>query len=154
MSSPFSSLPVRLNGPTIFASWWNDIRTVLINFFGPGVVSETQFTIADNQSSYQNVTGLLFAHATTRSSKVEYTIYRTNGSSIERRETGFLTAHYKAVAGTWSYEREGSGDDALNVADGLIVNSSGQVQYKSDSIGATYVGKMRYKVLTSFATET
>lgn len=126
----------------------------MINYFGAGPVAETQFTIADNQSSYQNVTGLSFDHTVVRAVRVEYTIYRTNGSSIERRETGYLTAHYKAVAAAWSYGRESSGDDALNMTDGLVVNSSGQVQYKSDSVGATYVGKMRYKVIVSFNKET
>ena len=154
--SIFSSIPVRRNGvEKAYASWWNDIRTALILAFGAGVVPETQFTIADNQSSYADVTGLLFDHNTVRSVKVEYSIYRTNGTSIERREMGTLTCTYKPVAGAWTYARvTDTEDDALNIADGLICNAAGQVQYKSDSVGATYVGKMRYKVMTSFDKET
>ena len=156
--SVFSDIPVRLNGNAggkAYASWWNDIRTALINAFGSGIVAETQFTIADNQSSYADVTGLLFSHLVVRSVKIEYCIYRTNGSSIERREVGTLICTYKPVAGAWTYARvTDTEDDALNIDDGLICNSAGQVQYKSDSVGATYVGKMRYKVLISFDKET
>ena len=151
----FNALTVRANDATIYASWWNDIRTALVNAFGAGGVIETQFTIADNQSSYQDITGLVFDHNVVRSVRIEYTIYRTNGGGVERRESGYLTAHYKAVAGTWTYSRLTThGDDALNIADSLFVTTAGQVQYKSDSVGATYVGKMRYKVIMSFDKET
>lgn len=157
--SLFSAIPVRSNADTgtVDASWWNTIRTALIAFAGGGVVDETQFTIADNQSSYQNITGLLFDASVTRAVTLEYTIYRTNGSSIERRESGFVTAFYKAVAAAWSFERVSYGDDALGngtIAQSLNVTSAGQVQYKSDSIGATYVGTIRYRAVVSFAKET
>lgn len=153
--SLFSDIPIRANGSTFYASWVNDIRTALINFFGAGFLGETQFTIADNQSSYASVTGLLLDHNTARAVDIEYTIYRTNGSSIERRERGTLYCTYKAVAGAWSFERvTHQGDDALNIANSLNVTSAGQVQYKSDSVGATYVGKMRYKVVLAFNKET
>lgn len=155
--SVFSDIPIRLNGNAggkAYASWWNDIRTALMNAFGNGIVEETQFTIADNVAAYADVTGLLFDSDEVRSVKIEYSIYRTNGTSIERREMGTLTLTYKPVAGAWTYARvTDTEDDALNIDDGLICNSAGQVQYKSDSVGATYVGKMKYKVLISFDKE-
>lgn len=153
----FDAIPVRSNADrgTVDAGWWNTIRTALVGAFGNGAVTETQFTIADNQSSYTDITGLALSLSVTKAAIIEYTIYRTNGSSTERREVGRLVAYHKAVAGAWSYERHtDAGDDALNVADSLIVNSSGQVQYKSDSIGATYVGTIRYKIINSFVSET
>lgn len=153
--SVFSDIAVRVNGRTIYASWWNDIRTALIAFVGSGTWAETQFTIADNQSAYANITGLLLDATVSRAVDIDYTIYRTNGSSIERRERGTLYCHYKAVAAAWTFTRRThSGDDALNVASSLNVTSAGQVQYKSDSIGATYVGKIRYKAITAFDKET
>lgn len=154
MASPFSTIPIRANSDDIFASWWNDIRTALINTFGSGGVLETQFTIADNQSAYTNVTGLLLDQAVTRSVDIEYTIYRTDGA-VERRERGTIYATYKAVGAVWAYSRKTHhGDDALNVADSLFVTTAGQVQYKSDSLGGTYSGKMRYKIVMSFDKET
>lgn len=151
----FVNLSVRENGKKIYASWFNDIRTKLIQIFGSGAVFETQFTIADNQAAYQNVTGLLFDSNVVRAVKVEYSCYRTNGTSIERKEVGTLTGTYKPVAGVWTYARvTDTEDDAFSIDDGFRINSAGQVQYKSDSVGGAYVGKLRYKVILSFDKET
>lgn len=155
--SAFSDIPVRANGDTVDAGWWNTIRTALINTFGATGLLESQFTIADNQSSYANITGLLLDGSVSRAVDIEYTIYRTNGSSTERRERGILRCMFKAVANAWSFERQSWGDDALGngtISTPLNVTSAGQVQYKSDSIGATYVGTIRYKIVNSFAKET
>lgn len=157
--SVFTDIPIRSNSDTgmVDASWWNTIRSALISAFGSSTVIETQFTIADNQSSYANITGLLLDSTVSRALDIEYTIYRTNGSSIEKRERGILRCMYKAVALAWTFEHQSWGDDALGngtISTPLNVTSAGQVQYKSYSIGATYVGKMRYKVVTAFATET
>lgn len=153
--SVFSSIPVRSNADrgTVDASWWNTIRTALITAFGTAMVDETQFTIANSQTAYSNVTGLSFDHSLSRALEVQYSIYRDDGTT-SRRELGTLYAFYKAREGTWSYERESHGDDALGngtVSDPLIVNSSGQVQYKSDTFAA---GTMRYKSIITFLKET
>lgn len=155
MSGIGDLIPIRENGQgeeaRVTASWWNDIRTALMLLFGSGSVLEDSFTIADNQSAYADITGLLFDSDTVKSAKVEYTIYRTDGA-VERRETGYLTLHYKAIGAAWSYSRRSDhGDDALNVADSLFVTTAGQVQYKSDSMGGTYSGFIRYKSIVSFA---
>lgn len=150
----FSSIPVRSNGAKIESAWFNTIRQELINFFGGGAIDETQFTIADNQSSYANITGLVFAGATYASFKVQYTIYRFDGTSDERREVGTLTASYSADADAWTYSRRiDDGIDALGIDDSLFVTSAGQVQYQSDSMGGTYEGYIRYKVLEVFLRE-
>lgn len=155
MANVFTSIPVRSNAnrETVDASWWNAIRTALVSYIGAGGVDETQFTIAGSQSSYQNVTGLLFDASVTRSLEVPYTIYRDDGTA-SRRESGILRTHYKAREGTWYYERVSWGDDALGngtVSNPLIVNSSGQVQYKSDNFAS---GTIRYKAVVSFLKET
>jgi hypothetical protein len=154
----FDAIPVRSNADTgmVEASWWNTIRTALVNAFGNASIAETQFTIADNQSSYADITGLLLDASVSRALDIEYTIYRTNGSSIEKRENGILRCMYKAVAAVWSFEHQSWGDDALGngtISAPLNVTSAGQVQYKSYSIGATYVGTIRYKIQKSFNKE-
>ncbi len=158
MSNQFSSIPIRSNANTglVDASWWNTIRTALINFMGAGAIDETQFTIADNQSGYQNITGLLLDASVTRAVAIHYTIYRSTGA-VERREMGVIWAFYKALATAWSFEVDSYGDDSLGngtVSVPLNVTSAGQVQYKSDSMGGSYSGKMRYKAVISFITET
>lgn len=155
MSNPFEAIPIRSNGNQVAvdASWWNTIRTYLIDFFdgyiGGGAVVETQFTIADNQSSYQNITGLLVDGSINSCVDIEYTIYRASGGT-RRRERGVLRCMYKPTDG-WSFERESWGDDALNMSDSLNVTTAGQVQYKSDSFAA---GKIRYKTGNVFLIET
>lgn len=154
----FNSIPVRSNADTglVTANWWNDIRTALINAFGSGIISETQGTIADGSSAYTDITGLLLDSSVNRCADIEYTIMRTTGAA-SRRERGILRAMFKTTEGTWTYERQSFGDDALGngtVADSLKVSSTGQVQYKSDSMGGTYVGRIRYKIVTAFEKET
>lgn len=158
MATIFSSIPIRSNADTglVDASWWNTIRTALVNYVGAGGMEETQFTIADNQSSYQDVTGLLLDSTLTRAAQIQYTIYRTNGSA-ERREMGIIFCFYKAVAAVWSFEVNSWGDDSLGngtISAPLNLTSAGQVQYKSDSMGGTYSGKIRYKSVIAFAKET
>lgn len=158
MANFFEGIPLRSNADTgyVDASWWNTIRAYLINYFeeyiGEGGVSETQFPIADNQLTYQPITGLIIDKAVTVSFDLEYTMLRTDGTLI-RRERGAIYAHVKNDV--WSYSREiKHGDDALNVDDSLTVDAStGQVSYKSDSMGGTYLGTIRYKVLTAFLKE-
>lgn len=158
MANLFSNIPVRSNADTglVDASWWNTIRTSLVSFFSAGGIDESQFTIADNATAYTNITGLSFDHSVTRALNLEYTIYRENGT-VSKRELGTLRAFYKAREGTWSYERQSYGDDALGngtISAPLIVSSAGQVQYKSYSVGGVYTGTIRFKAVTAFAKET
>lgn len=153
--SVFSDIPIRSNSDTglVDASWWNTIRTALIAYAGTAMVDETQFTIAGSQSSYASITGLLLNSTVSRAHEIAYTIYRTDGTT-SRRELGKLFAMFKAQEGTWYYERESIGDDTLGngtVSDPLIVNATGQVQYKSDNFAS---GTIRYKSVVTFATET
>lgn len=154
----FSGIPVRSNADTglVTAGWWNDIRTALINAFGSASIAETQGTIADGSASYTDISGLLLDSSVSRCADIEYTIMRTTGAA-SRRERGILRAMFKTTEGTWTYERQSFGDDALGngtVADSLKVSSTGQVQYKSDSMGGSYVGRIRYKIVTAFEKET
>lgn len=155
MASPFSTIPIRSNGKKIYASWFNDIRAKLITAFGTGSVPETQITILDNQAGWQDVPGMVFDQAVTRAGKMEYTIYRTDGA-LERREIGVLTAGYKPIAAVWEYARSSAtDDDALGATGDMRVEpGTGKVQYKSDSMGGAYLGKMRYKALITFDKET
>lgn len=155
--SLFSDIPVRSNGvEDVDASWWNTIRTKLIQFAGGGVTAEATFTIADNQSSYANVTGLSFDGATYGTVEIKYGIYRFDGSSDERKESGTLILNYKKSAGSWSLSRRSEGDDALNIASSFQLDVSGgvaQLQYKSDSMGGTYEGTMTHKVVNTLNVE-
>lgn len=144
--SLFSSIPVRSNGHRAFASWWNVIRTALINVFGTGALGTTSFTVANNQGAAADVTGLAFTGAVSRSALVHYDIRRkTDTAASEVRERGTLTLLYNAQDSVWdtdanqSYAGAGAGVT-------FSVTTAGQVQYTSSSIaGSNYVGQMKFK---------
>lgn len=157
----FSEVPLRTNdgGPAnvVLADWWNILRRAglrLENIFGSGLTEETQFTIADNQSSYANITGMLVSSASIIYAEIRYSIYRTDGASEKRRETGKLELEYVTGDSAWRIANRQSSSDALNMTDSLSVTSGGQVQYKSDAVGGTYSGKMRWKICNTIGVET
>lgn len=155
----FNDIPERTNGGIsnlVLADWWNILKRAgkrLENIFGSGLVEETQFTIADNQSSYANITGLLVSSATLVYAEIRYSIYRTDGTT-PRRESGRLELEYDNGASAWRIADRQASSDALNMTDSLAVTAVGQVQYKSDSMGGTYVGKMRWKICNTIGVET
>jgi hypothetical protein len=153
MANPFNDLPLRENADDVDSSWWNSIRAALVMVF-PWIFGEEQFTLLDNQSSYVDITGFIFDGTILAAVTVEYTFYRTDGAE-ERRETGYITAHYFPIGATWSFSRRTDhGTDALDplgaITDAFRVNTAGQLQYKSDSMGGTYLGWARVKVTKTF----
>lgn len=148
----FDAIPIRDNGLTeVDASWWNSIRTALINAFGDQINAQTPFTIADDQSSLADIAGLVFDEAEVIFFKMRYSIFRTDGSS-PRRETGIFEAAWDEATSSWLYKREAISGNALNMgADSLQITAAGQVQYKSDSMGGTYSGTIVYKILETLA---
>jgi hypothetical protein len=132
--------------------WTVDQVSVTSN--GSNLGSPNTFTIADNQSSAQNITGLLMVGSTNGAMTVEYTIIRSNGSSTKRREHGFLYFGYDSVNGYVMIREIMVGVDSLNKgSNGLTITSGGQVQYETDSMGGTYAGQMTWQVVSAFAAE-
>lgn len=150
----FDEIPIRLNGSQdVDAAWWNTIRSRLIDAFGTQITAQTQVTILDNQSSFQDVTGLVFDKAEVVYALVRYTIQRTDGSS-PRRECGTLELSLSDDESDWELSRVAVRGDALSMgADSLSVTSAGQIQYKSDSMGGTYSGSLNFKVLDTLNKE-
>lgn len=106
-------------------------------------------SIANNQSSPTNVTGLLFNSVLTRSFIVDYTIYRqtdTAGSAVA--EIGQLRGVYNTQSNTWFMSTDYSGQDS-GVSFSIL--SSGVVQYTSSNIaGTNYIGSLKYSVRKTF----
>lgn len=124
---------------------------------GTTPATETQQTIADNQSAAASITGLTVDSAVYIYAKVDYSIYRFNGSTDERRETGYFTLEYLSNSSTWQIgDRRGS-SDALNIGTSSlsVTTTAGvaQVKYKSDNMSST-VGKMRWKIVDRIGVET
>lgn len=153
MSDLATSIPVRSNGDTVFASWWNLLRTWLIYFFGGGAIPETQFTVANNQGVAADVTGLVFTAASYRSAEVEYELSRkTDTASSEVRAIGRLRLAYRAEGTAWAIlgeEYHGDEIDGLPAGVTFSITSAGQVQYTSTNIsGSNYVGTLKFRART------
>lgn len=150
----FTTIPIRETGRTagrVAAAWFNTLRTAILelqSLVGTGSIVPTDFTIANNQASAANVTGLVFSSADTKSVKVTADIRRkTATASSEVVAHHILFLQYRDQTSTWEVaSSEAKGDDSGVT---LTVTSVGQVQYVSTSIaGSSYTGTMRFKAET------
>ena len=111
--------------------------------------AQESFVIANNQSSAQNVTGLLVDPLQTRSFSMNYEIYRkTDDALSEVVEVGTFRAVYNSQAGSYLTSQDFAGNET---GVELSIQPSGQIQYTSTDIsGANYVGTLQYKITNSF----
>jgi|GEM_PF-2883723 hypothetical protein len=111
--------------------------------------TETIFTIANNQSSAANITGLLIDPIATRSFVIDYAIYRqtdTGGSAVA--QAGQLRGVYNTQATTWFMSDDYSGQNSGVV---FSIQPSGQIRYTSSNIaGANYTGSLKYNIRKTF----
>jgi hypothetical protein len=119
------------------------IDTALASAGGGEATGNT--TLANNQSSAANVTGLSFNGASIRSAMIRYSIARAT-TTVEKNCSGELEITYNTLSGVWSLSNEASNSNAGIVFD---VTNGGQVTYTSDSISGTgYVGTIRWSAKT------
>lgn len=117
------------------------ITTSLNSVVGPSDVLTTNFTIANNQSSVANVTGLAFDVSTVRSAIISYSLYRSSAAPSEFSECGQIMITYKSVANSWELTQFLTGSSGVV----FTITNAGQVQYTSTNLsGGSYVGKMKF----------
>jgi len=119
-----------------------DNRTVMSL---PG--TQVNFTLANNQSSAANVTGLSFDPNIVRTVKIQYDIYRQTATALsECREVGTLYLVYSFSEAVWRIERVAH--NVQNNDTGIEFSMSGnQLQYTSTNIsGTSYTGLFTYKL--------
>jgi hypothetical protein len=106
-----------------------------------GDIAETSFSIANDQSTPANVTGLAFNNAVVRGFEVLATI--EIDATQELYETFALYGINKN--GSWDMSQESVGDDS-----GIIfsINSSGQILYISQDYAGFDSGKIKYRART------
>lgn len=107
-----------------------------------GDLNETSFSLADNQSSAANVTGLAFANGTVRSAEVEYSI--EIDATADLFETGTLKLIQKGA--DWDLCQTTCGDNSLVI---LSVTSSGQIQYTTPSYAGFVSGDIKFRATTT-----
>lgn len=163
-ATPFADIPIR-GCDDVFPSWWNVLRAAGAyweSILGTGTIAETQQTITDGASA-TSVTGLLLSSTTHVRAKIVVSTMRTDGTNT-RAHMQELTAIYNAKIAAWElFASPGEAGDSATASarsDALsrvnfTITSGGQVQYAcEDTMGGTYVGKMRWKVLWTISVET
>ena len=133
----------------VIVNWAEAVSDVLNNLQGPGDILETTFTIANNQSSSADVTGLSFSNSTVRAAFVEYSVYRESDTTTNgKAESGslFLVYDDNASSGNkWIMSQDAAGNSGVT----FTVADTGQISYTSDDIGSTgYSGTMKFKART------
>jgi len=107
--------------------------------------SDSGATIANNQGSPSDVTGLLLDKTSYKSAIVLCEIRRKTTTN-EAITVGLLHLYYRALSDDWELIDELGGDPDDGVT--LTVTAAGQVQYISDSMsGSSYTGTMKFRVL-------
>jgi len=152
----FPDIPTRTYAP-VDPSWWNSLRdagSTLAALFGASFLGETQFTVANNQSSAADITGLVFSGASVRSFEADLQIYRntTGGGATELAARVKLIGTYKTVAASWEMMSTFVGDEIDAFGPGgllLTITAAGQVQYKSHNISGTpATSKLKFRYST------
>lgn len=149
-----SEIPIRYNSrgggeSRVDASWWNIIRTFLIDAF-PGDVGETAFNVLNNQTAPVDIPGLLIDSDENVFFKVRLSFTRRTDSGELRTYTE-LTCTFRTDTG-WDLEFEHN-RDFPNVV--FTINpTTGQIQYTSDNMaGSSYFGKGYWRILDLAAKE-
>lgn len=110
---------------------------------------QATFTLANNQSSAANITGMIFDKTLYTMAEISADAYRKDNTPTERRALIKATAIYKPVLDTWELvgpSVEGETFENLGV-DLSIIAATGQVQYTTTNFtGGSYVGELRWRV--------
>lgn len=110
--------------------------------FVPGDLDQVSFTMLNNQSSFQNVTGVTFANGVTRSAELEYSI--VIDATDDLYESGKILAIQKGAG--WDVSQSVNGDNSQIILD---INSSGQLQYKSANFAGFVSGTIKVRATTT-----
>lgn len=127
-------------------AWSSGVTDVLNDLLGPNDILETAFNIANNQTTFVDVTGLAFNSAQVRAADINYSIFRiSNTNPSGNTETGTIKIDYDNAVG-WSIGQGGVLDNAGVIFD---ITPTGQLQYKSTDIGSVnYSGLMKFRAKT------
>lgn len=107
---------------------------------------ETTFVIANNQTTFADITGMVLDKTIYYGAEITGHIYRKDATPSEVSSFIKLRLMYSPVLDAW----ELNGPEILGSDPGITdlqVTSAGQVQYKSSNFaGGSYVGELRFKM--------
>lgn len=111
----------------------------------------TSFSIANNQSTVADITGLNLDTAVGNSFVVAVEVMRKTDSAGQVRKTGQVRYHYNTTAAAWDApiaELSGVGDDGMEFSTPVVTSGTTFVaKYKSSNIsGANYSGTLKFSI--------
>lgn len=117
-----------------------DDNPVVLN--EPGDLSQVNFSIANNQASFADVTGVSFANGSIRSAQLYYSVFIDADSDLY--ESGSILAVQRGA--DWVISVSSNGDNSQVLFD---INASGQLQYKSSSYTGFVSGILKVRAITT-----
>lgn len=108
----------------------------------PGDLSEVSFSLANNQASFANVTGVAFDNGSVRSVEIQYSIFIDATADVF--ESGKIMAVQRGSE--WTISRQINGDNSQITLD---IDASGQLQYKGTSFTGFVSGTIKVRALTT-----
>lgn len=108
----------------------------------PGDLSEVSFSLANNQSTFADVTGVAFSNGVVRSAELQYSIVIDADSDLY--ETGNILAVQRGA--DWVVNHSALGDNSQVLFD---INASGQLQYKSADYTGFVSGTLKVRAMTT-----
>lgn len=124
--------------------WAQAVTDALSDIQNPYDLLLTSFDVNDNVSVFTDIPGFTFDSSAVRSFIAEYNVLRSNGTD-DFAESGIMQGVYNGTDWVMSVEINNDSEMTYNIT------SSGQMQYKSSSIGGSYSGVMKFKARTILA---
>ena len=108
----------------------------------PGDIEETNFSLANNQSSAANVTGFVFSNSVVRGFSALVTVEIDATADLFEQ----FTLNGIQKNSQWDMSIESTGDDS-----GILfsINSSGQIQYTSSNKAGFISGLIKFRAITT-----
>lgn len=123
-------------------AWAEEVTRVLNSVRGASDLLETRADVANNVTTFTNVTDCFFDQTSVRSFNLSGNIYRKIGAT-ELFEQFELNGLYRGTSG-WALQQESQGNAGVT----FQITPAGQVQYKSTNMAGdplTYTGIIKYK---------
>lgn len=126
--------------------WAIGVTDVLSDLLGPNDILETAFNIANNQTVFSDITGLIFNAASVRAADISYSIFRVSTANPSgHTEKGTIQLIYDNNIGWFINQGNILGSSGVTFS----VTNTGQLQYKSTDINSTgYTGTMKFRAKT------
>lgn len=110
--------------------------------FVDGDLDEVTFSLANNQGSFADVTGVLFSNATNRSAELQYSI--TIDATSDLFESGKIMVVQRGA--DWVISQSVNGDNSQVLFD---MTNAGQLQYQTPNYAGFVSGTLKVRALTT-----